>query len=99
MAEPVLKPVTLDVPIIRGGKEITEIQIRKPKAGELRGVSLASLVQMEVSEISKVLPRITQPSLTDEEIGNLDAADLMQLGSEVAGFLLPKALKADYLTK
>ena len=99
MTEQVFKTVKLDTPLKRGEKEVTEIQIRKPKAGELRGVSLASLVQMEVSEISKVLPRITQPTLTDEEIGNLDAADLMQLGSEVAGFLLPKALKADYLTK
>lgn len=98
MTEPVIKPITLEEPIKRGDTEITEIQIRKPKAGELRGVSLALLMQMEVTELTKVLPRITQPTLTEDEIRNLDPADLTQFAVEVSSFLLPKALKTESLT-
>lgn len=99
MTEPVFKTVTLDTPLKRGETEVTEIQIRKPKAGELRGVSITSLMQIEVTELIKVLPRITSPAITDDELRVMDIADLTQMGLEVSGFLLPKALKADYLTK
>lgn len=98
MTEQVFKTVKLDTPLIRGEKEIAEIQIRKPKAGELRGVSLALLMQMDVTELTKVLPRITQPALSEDEVRNLDIADLTQFAVEVSGFLLPKALKTESLT-
>ncbi len=94
MTEPVFKTIILDTPITRGDKTITEIQIRKPKAGELRGVSISSLMQIDVTELTKVLPRITTPTLTDNELRNMDVADLTQAGLEVSDFLLPKALKA-----
>lgn len=88
-----LKIITLDTPITRGSSTITEVNLRKPTAGELRGVSLASLMQMDVTELTKVLPRITQPTLTDAELAQLDIADLTQFATEVTGFLLPKALR------
>jgi hypothetical protein len=87
--------VTLDTPIQRGEQTITAIELRKPLAGELRGVSLLELMQMDVQALRKVLPRISTPTLTDHEIGLLDPADLFQLGSEVTGFLLPKSAKAE----
>lgn len=89
------KTITLDTPIQRGEQTITVLELRKPMAGELRGCSLIELMQMDVLALRKVLPRITAPALTDHEIGLLDPADLVQLGSEVAGFLLPKSLKAE----
>ena len=98
MTEQVFKTVKLDTPLIRSEKEITEIQIRKPKVGELRGVSLSQLMQMDVSELTKIMPRITQPTLTAEEIQNMDPADLIQVAIEVAYFLAPKALKTESLT-
>lgn len=98
MTEPVFKEVKLDTALTRGSAEVTTVQVRKPKAGELRGVSLALLMQMDVSELTKVLPRITQPTLTEDEIRNLDIADLTQFAVEVSGFLLPKALKTESLT-
>lgn len=82
--------VELDSPISRGKQAITEIQVRKPKSGALRGVSLTDVLQMDVTALSKVLPRITEPALTDGEIRDMDPADLVQLGGVVAGFLLPK---------
>ena len=92
---PNLKTVDLDAHIKRGNTVIESIDIRKPSAGELRGVSLMDVAQMDVSALRKVLPRITNPSLTDAEIGNLSLSDIMQCGVIVAGFLLTKQQKAD----
>ena len=83
--------VILDEPLQRGESVITEIQLRKPKAGELRGVSLVDVANLDVMALQKVLPRITQPILTTQDVNNLDLADLMALGAEVAYFLAKKA--------
>lgn len=83
--------VTLDEPIKRGDTTITEVKLRKPKAGELRGVSLVDLGNLNVLALQQVLPRITSPTLTSHEISNLDPADLLSLGAEVGYFLVRKA--------
>lgn len=80
--------VTLDHPLRRGDLEIAEIALRKPTVGALRGTKLAELMQMDTDAIVKVLPRLCD--LTDAEVKRLDPADLTQLGTEVAGFLLAK---------
>jgi hypothetical protein len=90
---PNTETVTLDSPIIRGETTIETLSIRKPMAGELRGVSLVELMQMDVLALRKVLPRITTPSLTDIEVGRMDPADLVQCGVAVTGFLLTKSAK------
>ena len=92
---PSLKSIELDEPIKRGKTVIDAVQIRNPTAGELRGVALMDVAQMDVLALRKVLPRITIPSLTDAEIGNLPLSDLMQCGVIVAGFLLTKQQKAE----
>lgn len=89
--------VDLDTPVVRGQQKIEKLIIRKPISGELRGVTLMDLMQMDVLALRKVLPRITVPPLTDVEVGNLDPADLVACGVEVAGFLLQKKAKAGYL--
>lgn len=85
--------VTLDTPLQRGKQTVTEVSVRKPKAGALRGVALTDVLQMDVTAITKVLPRITDPALTEAEIRDMDPADLVQLGTAVAGFLLAKRFK------
>jgi hypothetical protein len=85
--------VTLDEPILRGTQTITSVQLRKPLGGDLRGVSLADLVQLEVDAIAKVLPRISTPTLTNADVYKLDAPDLMKFGGEILGFLLPSSVK------
>lgn len=82
--------VTLDAPLQRGSQTITHVTVRRPMSGELRGVQLVNLLQMDVASLHLVLPRITVPALTKVEVEQLDPADLVQLGTEVAGFLLPK---------
>ena len=94
MSDPEKNPntVTLDAPIKRGEKEITEITLIKPNSGALRGTSLRGLLDCNTDDLIKVLPRITDPALTDAEVNRLDPADLMQAAAKVAGFLLPKRL-------
>ncbi|MBD9653571.1 phage tail assembly protein [Pseudomonas sp. PDM12] len=83
--------INLDTPLIRGETKVETVTLRKPMSGELRGVTLADLAQMDVLALRKVLPRISTPSLTDHEIGRMDPADLLQCGVAVAGFLLTKS--------
>ncbi|MBC3911390.1 phage tail assembly protein [Undibacterium umbellatum] len=85
------KTITLDEPIKRGEIIIDKITLRKPSSGELRGVSLIDLGNMNVVALQQVLPRITAPILTAQDVASLDPADLMDIGMEVAGFLVKKA--------
>lgn len=82
--------ITLETPIKRGETEITAIELRKPTSGALRGVSLRCLLDFQADDLIKVIPRISEPSITNYEAARLDPADLMQLGVVIAGFLLPK---------
>lgn len=87
--------ITLDTPIIRGKSLIASITLRKPQSGELRGVHLVDLLNMDVATLFKILPRISTPSITAPEAANLDPADLLACGSKIAGFLLQKSAKTD----
>lgn len=87
--------ITLDSPIKRGDDTIDKVEVRKPASGELRGCNLTDLLQMDVVALTKVLPRITTPSLTEKEVSRLDPADLLQMGTEVSGFLLPNRMKQE----
>lgn len=87
------KPVTLDEPIVRGEQIIDSVVLRKPKAGELRGVSLMDLAQLDVTALQRILPRITIPTLTEADVANMCLADLLAVGAELAGFFQRKADK------
>jgi hypothetical protein len=87
--------VVLDSPIRRGVTTIDRITLRKPSSGELRGVSLVELLQMDVASLIKVVPRISSPTLTAIEVSGMDPADLLALSSKISGFLLQKSAKTD----
>lgn len=91
----VSEPIELDTPIKRGETEISEVTLRKPSAGELRGVNLADVLQMQTDALIKLIPRLSSPSLTEKEAGRLDPADLVQCGGEIAGFLISKRAKGE----
>ena len=95
MTQAITATVALDTPLTRGEQTISEITLRKPSAGELRGVTLTDVLQMDVNALSTILPRLTTPTLTRQDVGNLDPADLVQLGTEVAGFLVPKSIRME----
>ncbi|WLI76963.1 phage tail assembly protein [Kosakonia sp. H02] len=81
--------ITLQTPINRGEQVINTVTLMKPNAGALRGLSLASVANADVDALIKVLPRITSPSLTEQEVGALDLADMVALAGKVVGFLSP----------
>jgi hypothetical protein len=94
---PTTVTVTLDTPIVRGAQTIDQVTLRKPDSGALRGLTLVDLSQLDVNALHKVLPRISQPTLTPADCQALDPADLLALGAEVSGFLLQKAKRPAYL--
>lgn len=87
--------VTLDSPIKRGKTTIDTITLRKPASGELRGVQLVELLNMDVATLIKILPRISSPGITAPEAAGMDPADLLACGSKISGFLLQRSVKTD----
>ena len=96
---PIFRTVTLDTPIIKGETTIDTLQLRKPRSGELRGLTLVDLGQLKVDALIKIVPRIAMPTITEVDVSNLDTADLLAIGTEIGGFLLQKSHRADALAQ
>jgi hypothetical protein len=79
--------ITLDTPIKHGDKTIDTINLRKPNAGELRGTKLSDVLMMDVSAMIKIIPRVSEPALTEDDLANMDPADFTELALGVVGFL------------
>lgn len=87
-------PIDLLEPIVRGETQITSLVLRKPKSGELRGLTLQDLLTTDVTTIMTLVPRISEPILTDAEARDLDPADLAEIGGVIRGFFLTRAERA-----
>lgn len=92
------KTITLDTPILRGETKINEIVLRQPMAGALRGARLSAVMEMDVTAMMTIIPRISTPTLTALELEAMNPADLVALSIEVVTFLLPKSAIADLAT-
>lgn len=96
-ADPKFRKFKLDHEIEVAGEVLhpagTEITVRKPGAGEMRGLTLMGLSQLDYNQLERLAPRITNPRLDKQVFAALDPADLMQFGGEVMDFLLPTAAK------
>lgn len=90
----IFETVTLNAPIIRGESEIATLRLRKPMAGDLRGLNLQDLMQMDVTSIIRLLPRISDPMLMEVEAATLPADDLAEIGGTLRGFFMTAAEKA-----
>lgn len=89
--KPKIVTVPLEQPLKRGEEKIESLQLRKPDAGSLRGLSMIDLVKMDTTAIAKLLPRISQPALIDAEVAELDPADLFAIGVEISDFFMTAA--------
>ncbi|TAJ72997.1 MAG: phage tail assembly protein [Sphingobium sp.] len=85
--------VTLATPIQRGETTIEKLTLRKPKGGELRGLSLQDILTSDVSAILTLIPRISDPILIREEAEQLEANDLAEIGGVIRGFFMTPAEK------
>lgn len=85
---------TLTTGIPRPNGPVTVLTLRKPKGGDLRGLSLQALMQSDVNAIITVLPRICEPFITEQEAAGLEADDLAEVGGTLLGFFMTPAQKA-----
>lgn len=90
--------VTFNEPVKRGDTLIGGVELRKPNAGELRGLEMRSLLMGDVTQHLKLLPRITLPILVEQELEKMDADDFSALVNEAVVFLLPKEAKSQLST-
>lgn len=77
-----VKTVALSRPL----ENVSIVEIREPKAGELRGLKIADLVQLDVGAMATLLPRISNLRARDME--NLSTSDLTNLFTETLGFFV-----------
>ncbi len=80
--------VPLSEPIQRGETRIEALQLRKPKAGELRGLSLQDVITSDITALLTLIPRISNPPLVKHEVDQLDPADLAEIGGAIRGFFM-----------
>jgi|LSQX01.3.fsa_nt_gb hypothetical protein len=85
-----LVKLELDSGITRGEKQIKELSLRRPTAGELRGLKILELINMDTDTLMKFLPRVTIPSINEAELNQMDPADFIKLSTESVGFLMPR---------
>ena len=92
---PDIETVTLDTPIVRGDTVISQITIRKPKAGALRGLSLTDVLKLEFDAIAKLVPRVASPVvLVEHDLADMDLADFTKVATAVVGFFASPAERA-----
>lgn len=87
--------ITLAAPLKReGGVDIEHITLRKPNAGELRGLKVPDLVNGDVNTIITLLPRISSPVVSVHEAEQLDVEDLGEITGAIFGFFMNQAARA-----
>lgn len=85
--------VEFETGFTRGEDQITSIKLRKPKAGELRGLSLQAVMTADVGAVIDLLPRISDPIMTKEDAASLEADDFAEAADAITGFFLSAAQK------
>lgn len=80
--------VTLLCPIADGKATIAAVEIQRPNVGALRGLHLAQLQLQDVNALCKLLPRITKPALSPEQIEQLDPTDFAAMANMVSLFFM-----------
>ena len=78
--------VKMPIPFEKNGEKITTIELRKPCAGDLRGLSLIGVCEMQFDAACTLLPRIS--TLNERDLLNLDVENLTPLMTEIAGFFV-----------
>lgn len=83
-----MNSVNLSEPVTIDGVECTAIELRKPRAGEMRGLKLTEVLQMDAMTMIKLLPRISNPPLSEAQVANLEAEDFTELATKTVLFFV-----------
>jgi len=94
MSDPATTEIALATPIQRESGEVASVTLRKPSAGELRGLNLQDIMQSDVNAMIALIPRIAQPFITAAEVEKLDPSDFSEMAGTVVGFFYTPAQKA-----
>lgn len=87
--------IALTAPIVReGGVDVDTLTLRKPNAGELRGLKVPDLVNGDVNTVIALLPRIASPVISQDEAETLDLEDFGEIAGAVFGFFMNREAKA-----
>lgn len=89
--------VQLNTPITRGKTKITEVTITPvlKQAGSLRGLKVYDVLTSNYDALAILLPRVTAPALTADEIARMDTWDFCQLANAVVDFLQPPSEQSE----
>lgn len=90
---PTATVLTLQHPIQREGGPIAALTLRKPKAGQLRGLNIQSLMVGDVTSVMTLLPRIASPIITPHEAAQLEAEDIAEAAGTIMLFFMTSAQK------
>ncbi len=88
--------VAIETVVKRDGGDLDKLRFRRPVSGDLRGISIAKLGQLDYDELRKLLPRISLDGLVPTEIDALDVADQIEVAGAVTDFLVPKRRMAEF---
>jgi hypothetical protein len=83
--------VKLSTPIVRGELTIATLILRKPRAGELRNLSMRDILTSDVTALLTLIPRVSAPPLTSHEVDELEADDFTEITGAIRGFFMTKA--------
>lgn len=83
--------VKLIPPTKVSGKERSKFTLTEPTAGQMRGLKLIDVLQMDVTAMIKLIPRIVSPAMTEAEVAELSPADLTQFATETVSFFASTA--------
>lgn len=86
--------MTKNISLVRGFKrkqgdeqvDVMEIEMREPSSGELRGLKIFDVVQMDVNACRQLVPRIT--TMTANDFDSLSPKDLTTICNECAAFFV-----------
>lgn len=81
------KLVKLTSPITGSRMEpVVSVALREPSTGDMRGLKLTDVMQMDVATMTRLIPRVSEPALAPSEIEALPGSDFVALASGVIGF-------------
>ena len=81
-----IKDVPLAKPLPYGKGTLDKLQLRRPMAGDLRGIRLAGLSDMDVDVVTKIVARCSVQTVTEAQLAELDPYDLVKVTEKIADF-------------
>ncbi|WP_445115012.1 phage tail assembly protein [Acinetobacter sp. WZC-1] len=86
--DPNVTTVDFDIGFKRGENMIKQVDVRKPKSRALRGLTVVNILQLDVDTLARLAPRITAPAMSENDVYELEPADLTKLCKTVIGFFV-----------